>query len=341
MKLNKIFRYFLYAILLVIALGFSIVFFWDKLPYQSAAERKIEQFLEEKNIKVNALEIEKVSSTVAQISVFDIGKEKQLVLRNITANYQLSKPFSQQDLSGKITSDNVQIIAEEFEIPQLKMLVDFKLAKENFSADINLHSKDNTWKLLANLDIPTANPSEGIAKIKQLKFPYLGGEISTKNVKLPLSFAKAISADITLKNVDLNQLMAKISDGKISGTGNINGTIPLKYYPDGRIEFGDGELKSAEAGVIAVAPELLAGDNEQMQITRTALENFHYTILKIGVSSDNGKLTLNLNLQGNNPQAFSGQKIKLNINLNGDVLPLIQQSILPINDIKQLLKEAK
>ena len=53
--------------------------------------------------------------------------------------------------------------------------------------------------------------------------------------------------------------------------------------------------------------------------------------------SQEDKSKITLTLEGNNPEAFEGRPIKLNVNIGGDVLPLIQQSILPLNDVKQLL----
>ena len=256
----------------------------------------------------------------------------------ITAKYDAET----KKINGKLTAKKIQIAAEELDIPELALNVDFSLSAKELNADIKLHSKDKKWKLLAKLEMPVENPSGAIAQIDEIKFPYAGGEISAKLDRLNINMSKVISAKVQLMNVDLNDLMQKISDGKVSGSGSISGSMPVKYYPDGRIEFGSGGLKNNDSGVISVAPELLAGDNTQMEIARTALENFNYTILKIGVSSSkDGKLIINLNMYGNNPDAFLGREIRLNVNLSGDVLPLIQQSILPINDIKQLLKEAE
>lgn len=259
----------------------------------------------------------------------------------ILAKYDPEK----QKFNGSLTAEKIKIINTDTDsempaIPDLKLLVDFSLTADKLTADINAYSKDTVWKLLANLDVPIAEPGLAQAQIKQVKFPYADGEISAKVAKLPINLKKTIVAEVKLKNISLDDLMQKVSDGKITGTGNINGTVPLKYYPDGRIEFGAGELKTDNDGIISVDPSMLPGDNEQMAIARSALENFNYTILKIGVSSKEGKLQLSLSLQGSNPEAFSGKQIKLNVNLSGDVLPLIQQSILPVNDIKQLLKEA-
>ena len=78
-------------------------------------------------------------------------------------------------------------------------------------------------------------------------------------------------------------------------------------------------------------------------MARELLQNFHYTKLKIALSSKDdkdkkNKTVLSLALEGNNPTALNGRKVNLNINITGDVLPLLQQSILPFNDLKQLMK---
>jgi hypothetical protein len=89
-----------------------------------------------------------------------------------------------------------------------------------------------------------------------------------------------------------------------------------------------------------VAPELIPGaGHQELETVRKALENFDYQSLDIQImSGSDGTAGISLKLSGHNPEAFEGREVKLNINFTGDILPLIEQSVLPFNDLGQLLR---
>ena len=58
------------------------------------------------------------------------------------------------------------------------------------------------------------------------------------------------------------------------------------------------------------------------------------------MSSDaNGKLQLKVSLAGHNPTVQNGKPVKLNVNLGGDVLGLIDNQLLSIIAPTQLLRK--
>ena len=107
MKLSKIFRYFIFAL---IALIISVIFFWDKLPYQSVAEHKVIQFLEAQGFKVNSIKITNISSNSAEISDIDLGDHKHLLIKNLQTKFDLQTLYEQQKIQS-LTIDDIQLNA--------------------------------------------------------------------------------------------------------------------------------------------------------------------------------------------------------------------------------------
>jgi hypothetical protein len=224
-------------------------------------------------------------------------------------------------------------------LPPFKLDSKFSADEENFSASFSLKDSENTRKAVIEINFPVNNPKSGNLIIKEAKFPWGGGVILAKSITIPLTMDKPLPILIEVQNVDLTALLGKISGDKITGTGKISGTLPLTYFPDSSITLQEGTAQALEAGIISVPPSMLPGDNQQLSVARAALENFHYTSLKIGVySGENNKSVIQLSLQGNNPDALEGRPVNLNVNLAGDVMQLLQQSLLPFNDFKKLLE---
>lgn len=242
---------------------------------------------------------------------------------------------------GDATISSIKIDGLEQDMPALEMKAKFSLVEENLQANVFLKDTDNTIKADIELSLPIESPTSGNLNIKQIQFPWGGGVISSEAVHIPLDIKKPVLFNVNLKNVDLSEVLVKVSNGRVKGTGRISGTFPIIYNPDGTIVLKDGMAEEINAGTISVSPDLLPGNNEQLEFARTTLENFHYTKLKIVVSSKEGKSAINLVLGGKNPDSASERPINFNINLTGDIMPLIQQSIIPFNDITKLLKQEK
>lgn len=178
------------------------------------------------------------------------------------------------------------------------------------------------------------------ARIEQLALLWKGARVSTSKVDIALGVKKPVHIPLAIQNLDMNTLLSMISPDKAKGTGTVSGNVELVLLPDGGFSLGKGMFGTHQEGVIQLAPDALPGDSPQVDMTRRALSNFHYKDLSITLSPDkDGKVSIVLKLEGNNPQEFDGRPVKLNVNLTGDVLELLQQTILPIGDPRKLIKE--
>ena len=218
------------------------------------------------------------------------------------------------------------------------MRADYTVNSKHLVAQLHAVSRDKTYRSDITLNMPIKHPLTGKLLVKHLEFPWGGGHIAVDALNLPLAMNKPIAVNIQLHEVQLATLLQEIGEDKVKAVGKISGMFPVTYHPNGRITLQEGVAEALEAGTLFVSPDLLPGDNDQLALARSTLENFHYTKLQIRVSSPDGKKSaIHLMLEGRNPNAADARTVKLNINLTGDILPLIQQSLLPFNDLKMLL----
>ncbi len=368
-------RIFRKIIILLIVLALVLWLGWKYLPYQLTAERQIRKALEAEGIKVNSLTVEKVSETEAVITNISLHDKPTLNIERLHVQYSLQDLLTSRfnaNTMVNIEADNIFIDAKPYEarteklkldatgnkgvwtgtaesiitvaglpqeVPPLTVKADFNVGAE-IIAGINISDSSKHYKAIMDIMIPQGEI--GMMELKKAEMPWLGGSISTANVKVPLAMDKPIDVKLKLKDVDLAALLGMVAEGQVGGKGSINGSFPATYHPDGSVTLHDGVASAMSGGTLRLEPTLIPGDNPQIEFTRTTLENFHYTTFKISVSLDKEERSvINLALEGRNPDMGGERPVKLNINLDGDILPLVQQSLLPLNDFRQYLKDVK
>ena len=149
-----------------------------------------------------------------------------------------------------------------------------------------------------------------------------------------------IHLTLHMQDASLSGLLQGATGGRATATGLVSGNVPLTLTGEGTLVVGQGHLTAYQGGVITLSPDAIPGDNAQVALVRDIMKSFHYSTLLVSVGSDKDKkLSILLSLGGNNPDVYNGQEVKLNVQLSGDLLDLLQQSILPLADPKQLLKD--
>jgi hypothetical protein len=193
-----------------------------------------------------------------------------------------------------------------------------------------------------NLDLALNNPDKSRITIANASMPWHQGTIGVSKVTVPLNRKAPTTLTLNVNKVSIATLMQDLTGKQASATGVVTGALPVTLMPDGRIIVEAGKMQAEQPGVISLSPEAIPGDNEQVALVRDILRNFHYELLSIGVSSDkDGNMTIAMGLEGRNPDLYGGKPVKLNVQLSGDVLDLIQQNLMLLTDPKQLLKEGK
>lgn len=179
-----------------------------------------------------------------------------------------------------------------------------------------------------------------IVTLRDLHAPWQGAKVSAQEVRIALGGNQPISIPLHIDNLPLTVLLSMISSDKASGTGWVSGNVELIIFSDGHFDLGGGKFSTASHGIIQLSENALPGAGEQMELARKALSNLHYKDLKLTLSHDHqGKLLIRLNIEGNNPDALEGRPVKLNVNLSGDMLELLQQTLLPMESPASLIEK--
>ncbi|MEJ0062255.1 MAG: YdbH domain-containing protein [Alphaproteobacteria bacterium] len=214
---------------------------------------------------------------------------------------------------------------------------------ERLALDGKLASADHAWQAEFNVDQIFAAPEKSRLNIVRAAMPWNGGKVSAHDVALPLGGQKRdLTIDLQVEKISLDALLQQLTGNRASAQGLVSGALPVTLKADGAILVDEGKLQAIQPGTIAIAPEVIPGDNEQIALVRDVLKDLHYSYLTIGMNSDKeGKLSALLTVEGSNPAVDNGRAVKLNVHLTGDVLSFVQQSLIPLSDPGKLMQQGR
>jgi hypothetical protein len=132
---------------------------------------------------------------------------------------------------------------------------------------------------------------------------------------------------VQVRGVSMSKLVGLLEVEGLRAEGTLGGDIPLRFGPKG-LRIDRGTLAAADKGRIQVefgaAQETLAGQGESVNLMVRALKDFRYDVLSLSVTRpETGDLALGITMQGNNPDVLDGYPFKFNIDLTGDLEPIL------------------
>ncbi len=177
----------------------------------------------------------------------------------------------------------------------------------------------------------TGAEATGLA-VKSANFALADGTLST----LPFRWSfKDKRNDLTLqvKDIDMKTIAESFDSNGFAAEGKFSGTLPVSFSDKNGITFKGGVIKTNDGGRFSYTPSVfpaaLQGDDARMQTVRTALSDFRYSAFEISIEGSlDGSLKTGLKAVGKNP-TFADRPINLNINLEGALLPALQQALQP------------
>lgn len=186
------------------------------------------------------------------------------------------------------------------------------------------------WKL------PDGQP---VIDVKDFQCDAFGGSITSPG--LPIDPARPpYRTTFSLRNLDLAKILSVEQHKGLSGTGVLNGTLPVTITSGGAtVEAGMVEAQPP-GGVIRYAslPEssnVITEADSPLHLVTQALYNFHYTVLRVGVEyAENGTLDLSARLEGRNPDLKKTPPIHFNLTLQEHV-PTLLKSLRLVQDIQE------
>ena len=243
---------------------------------------------------------------------------------------------------GSWSLQDIHVTGTSPTIPALNGGGELSLQSDQARITGQLHDAAKTYTMAFAVNYLFAAPDKSAVVITDFLMPWTGGSLAAHNVRIPLSGQAPIDVTLRINQVSADTLMQQLTGKRASATGKISGTLPATLEPDGSIVFHEGTLHAEEPGTITMSPEVIPGDNEQVALVREVLKDFHYTSLAMQLNSGEGhRLELRMNLEGNNPQVQAGRRVKINVNLNGDVLDFVQQNLLWLSDPQKIMERGK
>jgi hypothetical protein len=150
-------------------------------------------------------------------------------------------------------------------------------------------------------------------------------------------------ATVILRDLDLAKVLSVEHNQGIQGTGTLNGTLPVTITSGG-MTVKDGMVTALPPGGVihyGSAPEsskVISETNTQLHLVTQALNNFHYTLLRVGVDyAETGTLLLTARLEGRNPDLKKIPPVNFNLTVQENI-PALLKSLRLVDDIQDAVE---
>ena len=255
--------------------------------------------------------------------------------------------ISDEELNFEIDfkADKVNIATEEYKAKDIRLrhsIVEFPSLKSKKS------QKFTAKELVAGAKIEDVSItydviSKDVINVRSLQMKSEGTKIKAKHFKLFLDKNQASPLDIRLDQLSLEKFLKLALGETATATGILDGQIKLKFVNDKPI-IESGKLKAKANGVIQYRPPTSKGppdpnsySTDPMEILNNYLYDFHYSDLSVTMSSDaNFEMKMKMTALGRNPGYLNGKALKLNVNLEQNLLAAFQAMMLSYNLPKRL-----
>jgi len=231
--------------------------------------------------------------------------------------------------SGQWQTDHIDVKGTPATPPTLKGSGKIEAQGAAIIVDGSVQSDDRSYQASFRYDHSFDSATQSVLTLPSAAMPWKEGALKLVNLKVPVGQAQPLRLNVEVSNVSIDELLGAMTGERVTGTGNVSGTIPVTINKNGDLIFGKGDLKAAGPGTINMPPDAIPGDNEQISLVRNILANLNYTVLSISLNNDNqNNLGVTMSVEGSNPDVYNGRAVKLNVNLTGDVLDFIQQNVM-------------
>ncbi len=183
-----------------------------------------------------------------------------------------------------------------------------------------------------------------VIDIQDFQCDVLGGTVTTPGLLVELN-KPPFSTTLSLRNLNLAQILSMEPQQGLQGTGLLNGTVPMTITSTGVI-VNDGLIEAQSPGGVlryrsAPAPSTGTSESDrQLQLVQQALNNFHYSLLRVGVRyEETGMLNLSARLEGKNPDLKNTPPIHFNLTLQ-EHIPTLLKSLRLVDNIQGSIESA-
>ncbi len=286
------------------------------LPMNKLLEQQIKQRMALAGLPAAEFTLESVSLSRAVVRDLAL-KEPEISADKLTIDYSQSGGA----FKGSWALEGLVPPASFLAVPPLAGKGAWSYENGTASLEGGVFSKDDQYRMNWML-------SGQQLVIRGVSLPWQGGHLKSDLIQINLASSQPVSFVLQVEKVPLERLLEMLASGKALATGVVSGALPLTM--DGKkITIASGQLKTLEKGVVKIAPEVIPATNEQMTMLRDVLSNFHYQEFSLALDSQqHDQLSIVLALRGRNPDLYDGREVKMNVNFSGDVLQLIEHSVM-------------
>ena len=265
---------------------------------------------------------------------------------NASAKLSLAAGRTPPDVDLNLATQGVSGIYDRTELNGLDSRLQLRLARQRFDLDLqqvklqqaNPGLPIGPVELQGRYGAPLTNAAKGQLQLSQAQTALMGGQVILPPGQWDLARGNQLFP-LQLRGLELQQLFALYPAQGLSGTGTLDGDLPLRLGSDG-IEVANGKIAARQPGgrlrFNSEKIRALGRSNPAMQLVTQSLEDFNFTTLSSSVDYDqHGKLALGMRLEGQNPAIEKGRPIHFNINLEEDIPKLLTSLQLTdrVNDI--------
>ena len=184
-------------------------------------------------------------------------------------------------------------------------------------------------------------PTQGQLQLRKAETALMGGKLQLAPGQWSLA-AEPLLFPVQVQGLELEQLFILYPTEGLSGTGTLDGNLPLQISSQG-VTITQGQLSArAPGGKLQFHSErirALGRSNPAMQLVTQSLEDFRFTTLSSQVNYDQqGKLALAMRLEGQNPAIEQGRPIHFNINLEEDI-PTLLASLQLTDKVSDIIRQ--
>jgi hypothetical protein len=182
-----------------------------------------------------------------------------------------------------------------------------------------------------------------IVELKDFRCSLFGGTVTSPGLAVDLSNPVA-QATVSLHELDLAKILSVEQNQNLQGTGILDGTVPVSITPAG-ITVKEGVVAALPPGGIIrygaalESSKAISETSSQLHLVTQALNNFHYTLLRVGVDyAENGTLLLSARLEGRNPDLKKLPPIDFNLTVQ-EHIPTLLRSLRLVEDIQSAVEK--
>lgn len=163
-------------------------------------------------------------------------------------------------------------------------------------------------------------------ELESARWPFVGGQISMEPTVWDLE-GESQRVTVRADDWELAQLMNLFEVPDLKVEGRVSGEFPIEIIGANAF-FRNARLSATEAGYFSYKSDLTetAGQADQYsKMAFDALSNFQYRVMSLSANGNlTGKIILEMELSGRNPDLLEGQVFNFNVSLDSDLAQLVR-----------------